>query len=77
MMGNGDPKKHLTPRRKRLLRALLDTPFGLVRQTLGFTSDELAAELKHLEQTGLVVQDKTGYRPTFLVVAATEVATYR
>ena len=74
MMGNGDPKKHLTPRRKRLLRALLDTPFGLVRQTLGFTSDELAADLKHLEQIGLVVHGKTGYRPTFLIVAATEVA---
>lgn len=74
MMGNGDPKKHLTPRRKRLLRALLDIPSEMVGQTLGLASDELAADLKHLERAGLVLHGETGYRPTFLVVAATEVA---
>lgn len=75
MMGHGSPKCHLTPLRKCLLRALLDAPpHGTLARTFELPLPKLEAELRALEQVGLVAHSAAGYRPTFLVVAAEEVA---
>jgi hypothetical protein len=75
MMGSGDPRRHLTPLRKRLLRALLDDPSDLVLgRTFGLAPYELATELEPLESAGLVTRTPEGHRPALLVVAAEEVA---
>jgi hypothetical protein len=68
MAGSGDPWSHLTPERKTLLRALHD---GLsperIEEILNLSRDEILAEIRPLEEIGLVQADHGWYRPDFFI----------
>ncbi len=69
MAGSGDPWTHLTPERRTLLRALHD---GLsperIEEILNMSRDEILAEMRPLEQIGLVQADAHGwYHPDFFI----------
>lgn len=73
MMGNGNPKQHLTSLRKRLGHLHNTLSKSALQTALGLEPPALAAE-KALERVGLVRRTADGYCPLFLVVAAEEVA---
>jgi hypothetical protein len=68
MAGSGDPWSHLTPERKTLLRALHD---GLsperIEEILNLSRDEILAEVRPLEEIGLVQAGHGWYHPDFFI----------
>ena len=73
MMGNGNPREVLTPKRQHLVFELLShtSVVGLGR-ALGLSEQNVRLELEQLELSSFVVHRAGTYSPAFLVVTAGE-----